>query len=75
METRIRTNGRTFTAAAMPADCWGRWIAVVGWGQEPERWSRVGERFASAQAALDAAVIGIARLVVVEPSEELELAA
>ena len=75
METRISTNGRVFTAAAMPADCWGRWVAVVGWGQEPERWSRVGERFSSAQAALDAAVTGICRMIVVEPSTDMALAA
>jgi hypothetical protein len=67
--------GRVWTLEAFPHESRGTWIAAVGAGARPCRWSRVGDWFDSEAEAIGAVVGGLAVLAMQQGEQPLRLAA
>ena len=62
IERAIRVDGRLFRVEALRDAARGNWLAVVGEGFAPRRWSRLPPAYDSAEEALAAAAGGVLRL-------------
>ena len=62
IERAIRVDERLFRVEALRDAARGSWLAVVGEGFEPRRWSRLPLAYDSAEEALAAAAGGVLRL-------------